>query len=397
MVATRVTVLSRSYRPDEQGWRWTSENAGGYEIEPAPLVPRGTQVIIQLKEDARDFAKGDHVKRLVQRYSSFIQFPIELNGSRLNTIQAIWSRNKSEITDGDYNAFYQYVGHDHEDPLLRLHFTADAPLAIQAVLFVPRHNLGEHGPRPDRTGREPLLPQGPHPGPRRGSLPGMAPLPEGRRRQRGSPAEHLAGDDAGQRAAEEAEHGTDGSLPEVPRGDRGEGRGALRHLLRRALAIHQGGCGDRFRAPRRARPAAPLRVVGDGEGQADVARGLRETDARRPEGDLLPARAQPRGRREQPVLRGVQVARLRGALSRRPVGRVRDGPPPPGRRQDAARRREGGARHRRAAGRRRARSARRKRERSPPGSSRSWATASVPFARRSAWSRAPPSWWTPTA
>jgi molecular chaperone HtpG len=145
MVATRVTVLSRSYRPDEQGWRWTSENAGGYEIEPAPLVPRGTQVIIQLKEDARDFAKGDHVKRLVQRYSSFIQFPIELNGSRLNTIQAIWSRNKSEITDGDYNAFYQYVGHDDEDPLLRLHFTADAPLAIQAVLFVPRHNLENMG------------------------------------------------------------------------------------------------------------------------------------------------------------------------------------------------------------------------------------------------------------
>jgi TNF receptor-associated protein 1 len=145
MVATRVTVLSRSYRPDEQGWRWTSENAGGYEIEPAPLVPRGTQVIIQLKEDARDFAKGDHVKRLVQRYSSFIQFPIELNGSRLNTIQAIWSRNKSEITDGDYNAFYQYVGHDHEDPLLRLHFTADAPLAIQAVLFVARHNLENMG------------------------------------------------------------------------------------------------------------------------------------------------------------------------------------------------------------------------------------------------------------
>jgi TNF receptor-associated protein 1 len=145
MVATRVTVLSRSYQPDEQGWRWTSENAGGYEIEPAPLVPRGTQVIIHLKDDARDFAKADHVRRIVQRYSSFIQFPIELNGSRLNTIQAIWSRSKSEITDADYNAFYQYVGHDHEDPLLRLHFTADAPLAIQAVLFVPKHNVENLG------------------------------------------------------------------------------------------------------------------------------------------------------------------------------------------------------------------------------------------------------------
>jgi TNF receptor-associated protein 1 len=145
MVARRVTVLSRSYHPDEQGWRWTSESAGGYEIEPAPVVPRGTQVIIDLKDDAREFAKEDHVKRLVQRYSSFIQFPIELNGSRLNTIQAIWSRNKSEIPDADYNAFYQYVGHDHEDPLLRLHFTADAPIAIQSVLFVPRHNWENMG------------------------------------------------------------------------------------------------------------------------------------------------------------------------------------------------------------------------------------------------------------
>ena len=145
MVASRVTVLSRSCQPDEHGWRWTSESAGGYEIEPAPLVPRGTQVVIHLKDDARDFAKADHVRRLVQRYSSFIQFPIELNGARLNTIQAIWSRNKSEIADADYNAFYQYAGHDHEDPLLRLHFTADAPLAIQAVLFVPRHNLENMG------------------------------------------------------------------------------------------------------------------------------------------------------------------------------------------------------------------------------------------------------------
>jgi TNF receptor-associated protein 1 len=140
MVAAKVTVLSRSHLPDEPGWRWTSENAGGYEIEPAADLPRGTQIVIQLKDDAKDFAKEDPVKRIVQRYSSFIQFPIELNGTRLNTIQAIWSRNKSEITDADYNSFYQYVGHDHEDPLLRLHFAADAPLAIQALLFVPQKN-----------------------------------------------------------------------------------------------------------------------------------------------------------------------------------------------------------------------------------------------------------------
>ena len=145
MVASKVTVLSRSHLPEEQGWRWTSENAGGYEIEPAADLPRGTQIIIQLKDDAKDFAKEATLKRIAQRYSSFIQFPIELNGTALNTIQAIWSRSKSDITDADYNAFYQYVGHDHEDPLLRLHFSADAPLAIQALLFVPQKNWENMG------------------------------------------------------------------------------------------------------------------------------------------------------------------------------------------------------------------------------------------------------------
>ena len=145
MVAAKVTVLSRSYLPEEQGWRWTSENAGGYEIEPAADLPRGTQIIIQLKDDAKDFTEEHKLERILQKYSSFVQFPIELNGKHLNTIQALWTRSKSEITDAEYNAFYQYVGHDHEDPLLRLHFNADAPLAIQSVLFVPQRNIENMG------------------------------------------------------------------------------------------------------------------------------------------------------------------------------------------------------------------------------------------------------------
>jgi TNF receptor-associated protein 1 len=140
MAASRVTVLTRSAKPEEQGWRWTSDNGSGYEIEAAPDLPRGTQITLQLKDDALDFAKDTELKRIVERYSSFLQFPIELNGTRLNTIQAIWSRNKNEVSEADYNAFYQYVGHDHEDALLRLHFTADAPLSVQALLFVPQHN-----------------------------------------------------------------------------------------------------------------------------------------------------------------------------------------------------------------------------------------------------------------
>ncbi|MCI0745177.1 MAG: molecular chaperone HtpG [Verrucomicrobia subdivision 3 bacterium] len=141
MVAKKVSVFSRSWQPDEQGWHWTSEGAGGYDLEPTADLPRGTRITVHLKDDAKEFARSATVEQIIKRYSNFVQFPIELDGKRLNTVQVIWSRAKTEIKDDDYNEFYQYVGHDHENPLYRLHFTADAPLAIQALLFVPARNF----------------------------------------------------------------------------------------------------------------------------------------------------------------------------------------------------------------------------------------------------------------
>src|SRR5687768_3366537 len=145
MVATKVSVFSRSWKPDEQGWHWSSEGAGGYEIEPAADLPRGTKIVVHLKEDAKEFAQSAAIERIIKRYSNFVQFPIELDGKRLNTVQAIWARSKGEIKEEEYNEFYQYVGHDHDNPIYRLHFTADAPLAIQALLFVPSHNIESMG------------------------------------------------------------------------------------------------------------------------------------------------------------------------------------------------------------------------------------------------------------
>ena len=141
MVAKKVTVFSRSWAPEEQGWQWTSEGMGGYEIAPATDLPRGTKITLDLKDDAKDFAQAVTVEHIIQRYSSFVPFPIELNSKRLNTVQAIWARNKNEIKEEEYNEFYTFVGHDHEKPLFRLHFSADAPLAIQSLLFVPQRNF----------------------------------------------------------------------------------------------------------------------------------------------------------------------------------------------------------------------------------------------------------------
>jgi molecular chaperone HtpG len=139
MAADKVTVFSRSCRPGEQGWIWTSDGKTGYEIEAAEDLPRGTKVVVHLKDD--EFAKAWKIEGIIKRYSNFVPLPIEVNGKEINTVQALWTRNKSEIKDTEYDEFYKYIGHDQDAPLYRLHFNADAPLAIRALLFIPSKNL----------------------------------------------------------------------------------------------------------------------------------------------------------------------------------------------------------------------------------------------------------------
>ncbi len=145
MVAKRITVLTRSYKPDEKGWKWTSEGAGGFEIEEYPEAQRGTKIIIELKDDAAEYAKSETVEPIIKRYSNFVQFPIELDGKRLNVIQAIWLRNKNEVKEEEYNEFYRYISRDFEPPLIKFHLHCDAPLSVHALLFVPRHNPEAYG------------------------------------------------------------------------------------------------------------------------------------------------------------------------------------------------------------------------------------------------------------
>ena len=145
MVAKEVQVWTRSWKEGEAAWKWTSDGTGSYEIEPSEHTDRGTKIVVILKETEKDYSKAWRVEDLIKRYSNFVSFPIVLNGSALNTVRALWSRSKNEIKEEEYDQFYQFIGHDTEKPLSRLHFTADAPLSIQSVLFVPPKNFEEVG------------------------------------------------------------------------------------------------------------------------------------------------------------------------------------------------------------------------------------------------------------
>ena len=145
MVAKSVKVYTHSWHTAEPGHLWTSDGSGSYEIEESDGQRRGAKIVIELKDDCADFAQDWKMKEILERYSAFVSFPINLNGKRINTIQALWLRSKNEIKDEEYTEFYKFQSHAYDEPRLRLHFSADAPLAINALLFVPKENMEKLG------------------------------------------------------------------------------------------------------------------------------------------------------------------------------------------------------------------------------------------------------------
>ncbi len=140
MAGSKVRVQSRSWDGSE-GHEWVSDGTGSFEIGECPGLHRGTKIIISLKDDCEDYAKKWKVESIIKQYSSFVPFPIKLEGDTVNTVQALWTRNKSEIEDEEYLEFYKFIANAADDPLYRLHFSTDAPLAINSLLFVPKENF----------------------------------------------------------------------------------------------------------------------------------------------------------------------------------------------------------------------------------------------------------------
>jgi len=140
MAGSTIRVRSRSWDGSE-GYEWVSDGTGTYTVTECPGLHRGTKVIVELKEGCEDYAKKWKVESVIKQYSSFVPFPIKLEGETVNTVQALWARSRSEITDEEYVEFYKFIANAVDEPMFRLHFSTDAPLAINALLFVPKENL----------------------------------------------------------------------------------------------------------------------------------------------------------------------------------------------------------------------------------------------------------------
>ncbi len=137
MVADEVTVTSRSYRPDAQAVRWTSKGDNTYTLEDAEKSDRGTEIVVHLKEDAAEYAQDWKIEQIVKKHSDFVSFPIYSKDRAVNQQTALWRQSPREVTDEQYDNFYKQLTLDFEAPLLHIHFVADVPVDVHAVLFVP--------------------------------------------------------------------------------------------------------------------------------------------------------------------------------------------------------------------------------------------------------------------
>ena len=141
MVADRITVVTRR-AGTEEATRWESTGDGSYTLDAAERPAAGTTVTLHLKaqdeEDGlNDYTRAGVLKDIVKRYSDFVTYPIRLQDETLNSMKAIWARDKDAVTEDEHREFYKHVSHDWNDPLEHLSVHMEGSFEARALLYIP--------------------------------------------------------------------------------------------------------------------------------------------------------------------------------------------------------------------------------------------------------------------
>lgn len=146
MVADKVEVISRK-AGEKQAYKWVSQGDGDFTVEETEKETRGTTITLYMREDQDDYLDKFRLQHIVKTYSDHVSIPIiyvndnpephEEAEEQFNTGTAIWMRQKSEITEEQYNEFYKTIAHQVDEPFLRLHGRAEGIIEYNYLLFIP--------------------------------------------------------------------------------------------------------------------------------------------------------------------------------------------------------------------------------------------------------------------
>ena len=153
MVAKKVTVVTRRAGSPGEGVTWESDGSGEFTVEPCEKATRGTDVIIHLKDDEKEFLSDWRLRSLVHQFSDFIEHPVTMDVERtegedddkktvieeetLNSRKAIWLRSPSDVSEEEYNEFYKHLTHDHANPAHAIHYNVEGSQEFRALMYIP--------------------------------------------------------------------------------------------------------------------------------------------------------------------------------------------------------------------------------------------------------------------
>eukprot|EP01035_Chromulina_nebulosa_P021937 gene21937-28404_t len=148
MVSDKVTVEGKSATsPDSTVYKWSSDGSGVYTIEgtDATDLTNGCRITLHLKDSCAEYSDPERIKTIIKKYSSFVTFPIKLNGEEVNTVTALWTQDKKEVSSSQYSEFYKFFTNDYDSPRYTLHFKTDAPIDLKCLFFVPTSHTEKFG------------------------------------------------------------------------------------------------------------------------------------------------------------------------------------------------------------------------------------------------------------
>lgn len=138
MVANRVDIRTKSYLTDAPAVFWTCSEDGDYEITESDKTERGTDIVLHINDDNKEYLEFEQVKLTAEKYCSFMPFPLFVGEDQINDTEPLWMKNPSQCTEEEYSDFYKKVFHDYNDSLFHIHINADYPLNFKGILYFPK-------------------------------------------------------------------------------------------------------------------------------------------------------------------------------------------------------------------------------------------------------------------
>ena len=137
MLTDEITIETRHADTDSKGFRWQSTGEGKFTIKEIERPQRGTQISFKLKDESKDFSQSYRAEQVITKYSNFVDFPVSVNGKQVNTVSALWHKNRNEVTEEERNEFYKFISNDLNPPLGHLHLSLEGRVNFKTLMFIP--------------------------------------------------------------------------------------------------------------------------------------------------------------------------------------------------------------------------------------------------------------------